>query len=76
MQEETVERLEEEGIDAVGGTGESDPLQAIEDALATFRADEILLFTHPEGRRNWREEGLVEEAEARFAQPVRHVVVE
>ena len=35
-QEETVERLEEEGIDAAGDTGESEPAVAIQDALATF----------------------------------------
>ena len=76
VQEESVERLEEEGVDAVGQTGESDPLTAIEDALVTFDADEIVLFTHPEGGRNWLEEGVVEEAERRFAQPVRHLEVE
>jgi hypothetical protein len=76
VQEETVERMVEEGVDAAGDTGESDPLQAIEDALQTFEADEIVLFTHPEGRRNWLEEGLVEEAEGRFERPVRHLVVE
>jgi hypothetical protein len=76
VQEETVERMVEEGVDAAGDTGESDPLQAIEDALQTFEADEIVLFTHPEGRRNWLEEGLVEEAEGRFDRPVRHLVVE
>lgn len=73
---ESVERLEEGGIDAVGDTGEPEPLQAIEDALATFPADELVLFTHPEGSRNWQEEGLVEEAEERFGKPVRHVVIE
>jgi hypothetical protein len=30
----------------VGDTGESDPLLAIEDALRTFPADQIVLFTH------------------------------
>jgi hypothetical protein len=76
VQEETVERMVEQGVDAAGDTGESDPLQAIEDALQTFEADEIVLFTHPEGRRNWLEEGIVEEAEGRFDRPVRHLVVE
>jgi hypothetical protein len=76
VQEETVERMVDQGVDAAGDTGESDPLQAIEDALQTFEADEIVLFTHPEGRRNWLEEGLVEEAEGRFDRPVRHLVVE
>ena len=76
VQEETVERMDEEGIDAAGDTGESDPLLAIQDVLQTFHADEIVLFTHPRGKRNWLEEGLVEEAEKRFDAPVRHLVVE
>ena len=76
VEEETVERLDEEGIDAAGDTGESDPLLAIQDALQTFPADEVVLFTHPESERNWLEEGLVDEAKDRFEAPVRHVVVE
>lgn len=72
---ETVEQLEESGVDAAGDTGEPDPLQALEDALRTFPADELVLFTHAEGSRNWQEEGIVEEAEQRFEQPVRHVVL-
>jgi len=76
VQQESVERLEEEGVDAVGETGESDPLTALEDALATFDAEQIVLFTHTGGSRNWLEEGVAEEAERRFSQPVRHVEVE
>jgi hypothetical protein len=73
VKQESVERLEEEGVTATGETGESDPLVAIQDALATFDADEIVVFSHPEGSRNWREEGVVEEAERRFDLPVRHI---
>ena len=76
VQEETVERLDEEGIDAAGDTGESDPLLALQDALQTYEADEIVLFTHEGGQRNWLEEGLVEQAERRFEVPVRHLVIE
>lgn len=76
VQQETVERMGEEGIDAAGDTGESDPLLAVQDALQTFEADEIVLFTHPGGQRNWAEEGVVEEAERRFDKPVRHLTVE
>ena len=76
VQQETVERMNEEGIDAAGGTGESDPLLAVQDALQTFPADEIVLFTHPGGERNWLEEGLVDEAKERFDAPVRHLLVE
>jgi len=70
--DETAERLEEAGIAAAGDTGESDPLQAIEDALVTFAADEIVICTHPGGERNWLEEGVVDEAKERFGVPVRH----
>ncbi|MDQ4040483.1 MAG: hypothetical protein M3141_01880 [Actinomycetota bacterium] len=67
--DETAERLEEDGLDAAGDTGESEPLQAIEDALATFAADRILVFSHPEGERAYREEDL-EGIEERFDVPV------
>jgi hypothetical protein len=76
VQEETVERLAEEGIDAAGDSGEEDPMLALQDALVTFEADEIVLFTHASGKQNWLEEGLVEEAKGRFDVPVRHLVVE
>src|SRR5437764_9083730 len=76
VQEETVERMDEEGVDAAGDTGESDPLLAIQDALQTFPADEIVLFTHAGGEQNWLEQGLVDEAKERFEPPVRHMLVE
>ena len=76
VQEESVERLAEEGIDAAGDTGESDPLLAIQDTLQTYPADEIVLFTHPSGAHNWLEEGVVNQAKERFEAPVSHVVLE
>jgi hypothetical protein len=68
-QEETVERLEEEGIDAAGDTGESEPAVAIQDALATFAADRILVFTHS-GEKDYREDAGLQDAEERFGVPV------
>jgi hypothetical protein len=76
VEEETVERMNEEGVDAAGDTGESEPLLALHDALQTFEADEIVIFTHPGGQVNWAEEGVVDEARERFDQPVQHIVVE
>jgi len=76
VQQETVERMDEEGVDASGDTGESDPLLAIQDALQTFEADQIVLFTHPQGHTNWLEEGIVDEVRQRFNGPVDHVIVE
>jgi hypothetical protein len=74
--DETVARLDADGVNAVGDTGESDPLLAIQDALQTFQADRIVLFTHSGGDRNWQEEGVVDDARERFDPPVEHVVVE
>ena len=76
VHEETVERMAEQGVNAAGDTGESDPLLAIQDALQTFPADEIVLFTHAGGEQSWLEEGLVDEARKRFDRPVEHLVVE
>jgi hypothetical protein len=64
-QEETVERLEEAGVDAAGDTGEAEPGLALQDALATFPADRIVIVTHPDGERDYREdEGLADAAAA------------
>jgi hypothetical protein len=64
------------GVSAQGEIGDSHPLQAIEDALRTFGADEIIISTHPEGRSNWLEIGVVTDARERFAVPITHVVVD
>ena len=74
-QEETVERLEEEGVDAAGDTGEAEPAQAIQDALATFKADRIVVFSHPEGDRDYREDEGLSGAEERFGVPVTHALI-
>ncbi|HEX8101901.1 MAG TPA: hypothetical protein VF533_04775 [Solirubrobacteraceae bacterium] len=74
-QVETVERLEEAGIDAVGDTGESEPWLAIQDTLATFPADRIVIFSHPEGDRDYREDEGLADAEQRFGVPVTHAVI-
>jgi len=64
------------GLSASGEVGDGDPLQAIEDALRTFGADEIVISTHPEGRSNWLERNVVEVARERFDVPITHVVVD
>jgi hypothetical protein len=53
--EETADRLEADGIDAVGDSGEAEPVLALQDALATFPADQIVVFTHPEDEEHYRE---------------------
>jgi hypothetical protein len=74
--DESLAHLREAGINVRGEVGDGDPLQAIEDALRTFGADEIVVSTHPEGRSNWLERGVVAAARERFAVPITHVVVD
>jgi hypothetical protein len=72
----SLDRLRELGISAEGEVGDADPLQAIEDNLRTFGADEVIISTHPEGRSVWLEKGVVRAARERFDVPVTHVVVD
>lgn len=72
----SLESMRAVGLDARGEIGDGDPLQAIEDALRTFRPDELIISTHPEGRSHWLERGVVDRARERFALPVTHVVVD
>ncbi len=69
-EEETVERLEEAGVDAAGQVGDSDPGLALQDALATFPADRIVIALHAEGDRDYREDTTLSDAEARTGIPV------
>jgi len=74
--DQSLQRLGELGVAARGEIGDSDPLQAIEDELRTFGPDAVIISTHPEGRSNWLERGIVDEARARFDVPITHVVVD
>ena len=72
--QQTLEVLRAEGLSAEGRVGDMRPLHAINDALMDFKADLIVISTHPEKRSRWLRHGLVEQAERRFAKPVIHVV--
>jgi GABA permease len=69
-----VGELCERGVLACGAVGDPDPMSAIADALANYPATEILIATHPPGRSNWLERGLVENARARFDIPITHLL--
>ncbi len=69
-------RLAQSASSARGEIGDGDPLQALEDALREFPADEIVVSTHPPGRSHWLEQGVVENARMRYDVPVTHVVVD
>ncbi len=72
---QTERELTADGVAADSDTGESDPLQAIQDALQTFPADRIVLFRHPGDERLYREDFASEEVRNRFGVPVQDEVV-
>ena len=72
----TLERLSAVGIEAQGDVGDVDPLVAVEDAVRLFRPNEMIVSTHPEGRSNWLERGVVDALRERYDVPVRHVIVD
>ena len=70
VQRETVEDLDDAGVDAHGITGESDPVQAVEDALVTFPAEQIVLFSRPDSSRRHDESIDADALQQRFGVPV------
>jgi hypothetical protein len=56
--------------------GDPDPVQAIEDALRQFPAEEVIVVTRPGDEAGWLEKDSAEEASERFGVPVTHLVVD
>ncbi|MGH3011801.1 MAG: universal stress protein [Gaiellaceae bacterium] len=73
---ESLSCLAAEGVEARGEVGDADPVQAMDDALRTFGADEIVISTHPPGRSNWLEKEVIGRARERYPVPITHVVVD
>jgi hypothetical protein len=72
----TLIAIGELGLKAKGEIGDSDPNMAIEDALRSFPADEIVISTHPPERSRWLEHGVVDRAREQIDLPIAHVVVD
>jgi hypothetical protein len=70
VQRESVGHLDDAGISASGDTGEADTLAAVQDSLRTFRAERIVIFSHPPGDRDYKESVGTAEVEERFGLPV------
>jgi hypothetical protein len=73
LADKTAEATPTEDVEA--RVGDADPLKAIEDALRTFDADEILVVAHRDDEAVWLEEGIGATAQARFSLPVARVTV-
>ena len=71
--DETVAALARDGITATGETGADDPLQAADDGLRGFAAQEVVFVTAPGTSTDWVERGVVATARSRYPVPVVHI---
>src|SRR5919204_2270135 len=74
--ETTLHELREEGIEADGQVMDPDPYHATMDGIAEYRADEVIISTHPEARSGWLRRDLVDRIRRDSRLPVTHVVVD
>jgi glycine/D-amino acid oxidase-like deaminating enzyme len=71
--EQTAAALRERGVQARATTGESEPLVALQDALATYQADRVLVFARKDEGARYREDDVLGEAQRRFRVPVTEI---
>ena len=69
---EVADALPAEQVDAQ--FGDTDPVQAIEDAVQLYHPDQIVIVTTAAEDVSWLETGLSETARSRFDVPVTHLV--
>jgi GABA permease len=72
----TLAVLRSEHLQATGELGNYKPLKALDDAVAAFHPDRLVICTLPEQQSAWLRFDLVDRARDAYALPVTHVVVE
>jgi len=68
--DDTVQALASLGFEASGHLGSHDPLQATDEALREFPADEVVFVLHGSREAEWLEQGVVGLARERYSVPV------
>jgi hypothetical protein len=66
--------LRDQGINAIGDIGDTDPYTATMDAVAEHHPDEIIVSTFPATVSGWLRRDLIERIEQASGLPVHHVV--
>ena len=74
--EATLHALENLGIRAQGRIGSKDPIQATDDGLRQFAADEIVLALHSAHGQEWLEQDAVAVALERYDVPVTPIIID
>jgi len=73
---EAAQAVEPEAERVEAEVGDSDPVQAIEDALRTFPAEEIVLVIRSDDEAGWLEKDADAEVSERFGIPLTRLVVD
>ena len=68
--------LEEIGVQARGRIGSKDPIQAADDGLREFPAQQVVLAVHSGADQRWLEQDAVAAARERYAVPVTLIVLD
>ena len=72
----TLQRLEEEGMMAIGQVSDADPFTAIQNALRFYAVDEIVISTLPSTKSGWLRSDLINRVRQTTGKDVQHVVVQ
>ena len=70
---ETAQALSSAGARTRAHAGDSEPLVALQDALTTYPADRVLVFTRDDETARYREDDVAGEARRRFGVPVTEI---
>jgi hypothetical protein len=70
-----LERMHQEGLEAIGQVMDPDPFTSIQNALQFYAIDEIVVSTFPGERSGWLRSDLIARVQASTSKPVEHVVV-
>jgi hypothetical protein len=71
---QTLQILQDEGIEAMGQVTHPDPFTAVQQALELYGIDEVVISTFPEARSGWMRADLIERVRQSTDKPVHHVV--
>ncbi|MBA3299254.1 MAG: universal stress protein [Thermoleophilaceae bacterium] len=71
---QTLQVLQDGGIEAMGQVTHPDPFTAVQNALHFYDIDEVVISTFPEARSGWMRADLIERVQQSTAKPVHHVV--
>jgi GABA permease len=69
-----LEILRREGLHADGDLGDSRPMRAMDDAVAAFKPNLIVISTYPMDRSPWLRQDIVEQARKKYGMAIRHII--